>query len=523
MNSAETATSIASRVYGFASRLEVQWRQVEHDLFGEFCRATRVLLLQLGDTANDELWRDFLAPLRRCRYFLGALPTWFNDPSFLHLFDPNAIEATARLLPSLYPSYSAAMVRTTDLLSELVQSSDAPLLEAVWEVTGPDSALVLASRRLLRLLSVSSAMDQLPEGIDLITPSELKDRIYAQLVLVGPSEWFPEWVVSAPRAPRIDVVKFRWVRDRRSVKGSFVGGIRVPVHFDGEQANEDTLETIEAADLSLVVDWDDIHRLSGVQGADSEADSLMVAGRLVLLEGGWACYVPEGSARLAVNADGTGRPELQRVPAADLQVGTFLLLRTEGGGDLVKPVADRLLGAEAPMLRDSLRAWKRKLQFLVSSEGCTQVVSSLRRLGSPRASEANVRNWMSSQHIRPQDYKDFLALMRLIGMEAEAHDYWGKAQLVVKAHRMAGFRIRRMLLAQVSSANVEALKEHGVMQFNLSQGQGGSIAAFRIEGISPRLYEVPEHRLDTPFKANEEQISLTKLFESLGGCPERPA
>ena len=128
------------------------------------------------------------------------------------------------------------------------------------------------------------------------------------------------------------------------------------------------------------------------------------------------------------------------------------------------------------------------------------VVRRLRQLGGKRANANNVRNWMSLNNHRPQDYSDFLAIMRLIGEENKARLYWDGARSLERAHRKAGFVIRKLLLEQVRNADIISLQRTGRADFSLDYEGSGTISVIRIEAVSPNVFEVPEYRIGQVFK-----------------------
>jgi len=500
--------SRASELYDFASRLQVGWHRVEHALFREFSKATQSLLRRLGNMSRDEFWQGSLGPLRRYRFYLNVLPVPFSDPSVLQSAGTTGLASQVDVVTSLYPSYAGQYSEAVAMLAELMGTDDAPLLEAIRQATDTEnSCLLLTSRTIHRVLS-SSPTVRLPHGMMYLPHSDLRDESFEQIVVCGPLAWFPDWILASPRAPRIDVVRYGWLRDRAALEPVFVGGLGVPVKSEAEAPNADPEDLLEPSELVLRIDWDDMYRRfsSSADDTDEQEEAFLVLARLVLLEGGWASYAQEGSSRLIISLEDGARPRLKRVQTAEIQPGSFLLLRTAGGGDLIRPVADSIMGSKARRLRESLLQWKRKLRRFVSANGMPLAVLALKRFGSTRASEPNIRNWMSSSHIRPNDFRDFLATMTLVGMKDDAKKLWENAQTIYAAHKKAGFRIRKILLKRVSSVDPATLRRESPVEFSLGAESAPTITAFRVEDVSPKVYEVAEHRLDVPFRTSQEQV-----------------
>jgi hypothetical protein len=142
--------------------------------------------------------------------------------------------------------------------------------------------------------------------------------------------------------------------------------------------------------------------------------------------------------------------------------------------------------------------WKGLLRRAVSTKGLLAVSIELLDYESRRANETNVRNWMSSRSIRPQDDEDFRAIMRLIGLEGKEQEYQDAAEQIESAHKKAGFYIREQLLTQVEKANLKELHKRGFLDFELPEADGGSLTAFRIEHISPEIFSIPISRTGHP-------------------------
>ena len=108
------------------------------------------------------------------------------------------------------------------------------------------------------------------------------------------------------------------------------------------------------------------------------------------------------------------------------------------GGDYIVPVADRVMGRAAKHARERQRYWKDKLRAVVSREGLLATSVLLLDHGSQVANEQNVRNWMSYRNIRTQDKRDFIAIMRATGLEAETEQLWQEMGRIHRAHMRAG-------------------------------------------------------------------------------------
>ena len=180
------------------------------------------------------------------------------------------------------------------------------------------------------------------------------------------------------------------------------------------------------------------------------------------------------------------------------------MLRTGGGGDYIVPIADRILGEKAVKYREIQGQWKALLKKEVDMRGLLAVcIDLLDYGGSKHVNETNLRYWISSRNIRPQDDKDFSAIMKLVGLQDKAMFYQEVANKIEIAHRKAGFRIRKLLIRQVATTNLHEIHKKGYMAFELPESDGGSFTAFRIEYISPNISTVPVSRIGRPILAKD--------------------
>jgi hypothetical protein len=238
----------------------------------------------------------------------------------------------------------------------------------------------------------------------------------------------------------------------------------------------------------------------GGGGSHEEIDA-----RGFLLEGDWAVFL-EGDAKasaLVIDLTVDDGESVRRIPISNIEAGMFVLVRTSGGGDYIVPVADEILGPEAQQVRDYQKEWKERLRLVVAARGLFATSIHLLDNGSTLANEMNVRNWMSPRNIRTSGYNDFLAIMRLIGLESEAAEYWSAMGKIVNAHHRAGKQIRDALLDQVRQTDLRELERLGQMEFELPGAESGSLTAYRVEAVLPDLVSVRWNRIGRPFPAGK--------------------
>jgi hypothetical protein len=323
---------------------------------------------------------------------------------------------------------------------------------------------------------------------------------YKWLVVVGPARWYPDHLLSAPRAARISIVQYDWLGGSTQPRKLF--DVQSPgVSRATARAHVSTSHPSDEISVLSSEDWEDIYETSGVgTSPDDTADA--VKALPFALEGGWAVWLDaeEGGSAMVVDLDLGGRPEVHRVPVPELEKGMFLLLRTSGGGDYIVAMADRLLGPQAAELRSSQANWKERLRNVIRRKGVVAVCQELKAAGAPHGTEGNLRRWVWNRSIKPHDRSDFDAVLQVAGLGTRSNELWRMMTRIDRAHRRAGQAIRKQLLRQARSADLTDLDRLGRMSFDLPGIEAGSLEAFRIVGIGSTPVGIPDHRLGHPFE-----------------------
>lgn len=75
------------------------------------------------------------------------------------------------------------------------------------------------------------------------------------------------------------------------------------------------------------------------------------------------------------------------------------------------PIADDILGDEAPRLRELQHRWKAELRSWVRQHRTIRrAAAELRALGCARANPQNLQNWMGERSLRTEDRSDWQVL-----------------------------------------------------------------------------------------------------------------
>jgi hypothetical protein len=527
-------------VYAVAGEASATRVCVEDAQVRAFSHSVSRLLRQLGDDAVDEYWAPVVRRLRRVRWELATTPLPHNHAA-LRMSESSAfVERSLRACDRIYPAHAASARSICEQLEALATTASDPLGGAIIELLrhaatehGDDAHPTMLERRLaavaappsrpfetttvvvLRHARYATAVeDGLAAAgfpVSVLTASQLaQPNVYGRAVVVGASVWYPAFVLAAPRALRIDVVQYGWIRDDVPEISILAGSEQRVAPLPSLQPLADT-ETggghpeADPSDLLPPTDWSAISAKSAPRDLGLTGRAEQVQAYLLLLASDEAVYLEaEEGSRAYVVALGAEK-ELRQVPTRSIEPGTYLVTREGGEGDYIPAIADSLLGRQAPDLRAAQRRWTSLLQEVVHIIGLRDVVRCLKDEGSVRATEMNARRWASDASIRTQDFQDFDAIMRVIGLEAESEDLWNQMALIDQAHLRAGQRVRALLEREILKADTRELERRGWMDYDVAEIEGeGALRVARVAARAPDTVLVPAKATRQPFPVERD-------------------
>ena len=489
-------------VYECAAANAVVRTRIPHDLFRTFSMSMKRLMHGLGEATEDELWKPVINPLRRYGFALCAAPLPFNETTI----QPPAIDrlqSKCDALAMLYPAQASQFAAVIELLKPLHVSRENPYLRWLTQIAVRNpiiGAVLIRDSRLVAATERELYKQTSTRSLQVVTPAQLtKDRCFDALFVIGAERWYPPFVFDAPRSKRTEVARYSWIKDARQPPRAFISS--APSTAEPPEPVNDTEDTYDADDLLPVIDWRSIGQKIAASDTQGAIESLEA--RLVLLEGDSAVFLEsaDGASVLSIDlwADESTQ-RIARIQVSEVRPGTFLLLRTSGGGDYVVAEADRhFLKERAKELRERQHEWKALLRREVQKDGLFGVSLKLIDLGSASAEEINVRNYISPRSIRTRAPEDFRAIMRLVGLGEKWESYWDMMGEIDHAHRLAGHRIRRQLLRRLAELDLNELERVGRLDITLPDVDAGGLTAFRVLGLSPDQQLVSIGRLGHPF------------------------
>lgn len=496
----------ANDIYECSITARIHRHITYHKGFYNFCKTIRIFDRTLATASNDEYWAIFMRWLKRYRFYMLAAPLPFNWQ------DPQLPDLSHRIIHhiehcnTLYPQFALQAQELLDLFLQLASSPLNPLLERLTGILARlegSTALLVKESRLVPF--TETAIQPIQSNVTVLAPSQMDySMCYQNLIVIGAISWFPKHIFTAPRANTIHLISYRWLANTYHAEPAFIEGSQTHSDLDTtkpEIITDETEELFEPEELLPIIDARTLSKRFEPDNSDDD-----IPAKLLSLAGGMGVFVEadDQTSLLVIDLDDDESEEesnpMQRISLRNLRPGMFILLRTRGSGDYIVPVANKIMGTELThRVRYRQAHWKKLLKQAVVQRGLFETCIDLLDLGSQRANELNVRNWISSRTIRPNDPDDFRAILRLIGLEADFDKYWEDAEIIVRAHRKAGFDIRRQLLQQIRKSDMGQLRKKGQMEFVLPEADGGSLTAFRIEYIDTHIIQIPFSHLGELF------------------------
>ncbi len=494
-------------LYRTSDSAVVELQTVQHTPFEKYCIQLRSFERNLGICREDQFWQGTLRHLRKYRFGVTAAPVPFNHGSLQVENLVEYMEARLNDVSRIYPDHYVPMEALTNQLKTLTLSSENPILRELFAVArgsnGRSEAILIKDNSLVPAVKELLDEAEMLEYAKVVSHTDLRStEIFSRLFIIGAARWFPDYVFTAPRAGSITIVQYEWIADQlpsvhcfqcNKNPGAKQFELKQLPSRRSNELNFDRLDLIAAEELLPSVDWDliiqDITRSHGLHSTSE----LVPAKLLLCCDGtGLFCEVDEDASRLIIDIEEEGDQRLKRVSTKSLEPGMFLLIRTEGGGDLVLPIANKILAEHIDHSQHCQSVWKRALKQKVDLMGIKAVVDCLKQSGLGCASETNIRNWITEKNISTGAKSTFSSIMQFIGLADQAETYWNVSQAIRQAHRKAGYVIRKMLLASLSESSLDDLKNNGKQSVFLPSDHGGALTAIRIAEVKQEPVFVPE-------------------------------
>lgn len=175
----------------------------------------------------------------------------------------------------------------------------------------------------------------------------------------------------------------------------------------------------------------------------------------------------------------------------DLQIGDLLVFRSHNASNLIKEVADKILGDDAKRFRLYVEGWKRRLRINVERKGVQSVSRILKiKYKINEASENNVKNWISEDAFNPYSLDRLLYALKFD--EQEIIRIIEATKKIVSAHISAGRKISRDLMNELDEGLESLVDVHGFYTFKSRNFEDSYFNIEIIKSISNKTYFVQE-------------------------------
>lgn len=361
------------RTYEVARRATATRETATSPPVGRLAGEIRRLGQALHDHDDDDLWTAVIRRLRRSLRELASTPlapgsAVFGLTASAEYLSALLSQAQGNYADDLFARAERCLAALTDLSSETTNPFGVLVVEILSTGDLTQSALLVKTPY---LDEVARWLASAAPSVRLVTESEVT-RLTAteSLVVAGPSYWFPNHILTAPRAEMICFVHYDALRDQQRPLQLFSGPHRSPGtairSAPVTEARED--DEVDVDLLVPTVDWDTLTRVSG--GRRRSADDVdAVPANLFLLADGHAVYLEAGDGPtidVVIELEPGATPRLRSERTRAIGTGDYIVLRSEGGsGDYIPGIADALLGERAATLRTAQARWKQALRETV--------------------------------------------------------------------------------------------------------------------------------------------------------------
>lgn len=496
-------------IYKQAARMSLVPHQITHSLFREFSFRLQNFISQLGDEIEIADWKRFVRRLKRFRFEQLAAPLGFGNLLIMPPNDLADLAETLRRLRGSSPDFISPAGEIFQILRELIADGGNPMLDELLEILEDVENLpvVIVESRLIKPTEKVFADAGRSEKLFVLSESQLRRNVcFEAIACFGVTRWHSEHIFTAPRAEKIHLLRFDWLRDNLKRNSVFINPAKSVTgsqrENDYKDATEPTENILESSDIIPAVNLTEIaqkfaQRTQKHINANDLRES--VEARLFWLEGRRGVFLEEDSRALII--DLKREPPVRKRRVAEIAIGDFVLLRDKGGGDYIVPLANKILGIDAAKLREFQWRWKETLHNLVKEIGAAQTVIRLKNLGARSSNKVNLRNWIaySERNIDTRYPEDYDALMKLAGLEEHLDECRKNAKLLRSAHQKAGNEIRRMLIRKVAETDLNALEKYGEMTFDLGKSSGRLIAR-RVVRRAENTVQIEAKQLNRRFR-----------------------
>lgn len=485
----ENQLILTDQVYKTSQECKLVYFNIDYPELFVFTKNLKKFITRINEAAEDNFWKDRKRRLKRLVFLLSSAPLEFdflqNELNQTINFFEQDLKLCEEFYPDYYSNYTQLFLSLRALINSEIDIIKKKVDSLIQELDGSIAILIKETKS---IPIIQKYYDY--KKVDIISTTSLKNNItYRNLIVIGSSsdKWFPEYVFSSPRAKKIIVIKYEWMKGYWQSNTVFINSITSSNFIRDQIRDKEIKETDDFIDPELLlptIDFTSIISRSWKQ-TEEEGDTELVEAIIGYLENDQIVFLDydDSSTIRIIDIDESDKP-VKKIRVKELEPEMFLLLKATGGGDYIIPLADKILGTKAVHLRSSQKKWKDLLRMKRREMGQFYLIQELKRRGCSIANEINLRNWMSYRNIKTNNFFHFKIILDLIGLKEQAKEIWNEMGLITQAHIRAGKHITALLLKKVKEVDLNELMKLGIMEFELPDKDAGSITAFRIKALS---------------------------------------
>ena len=231
-------------IYSCGKGVSVKWHSVKFPELRLFAVSLDRFVGSLGECTKEDFWIPVIRKAKRFRFDCCAAPL---SEDILQGYLADLVLSITDKVASCQLMYPNASKQLTHLLNQLEALSKVKLavllasLSEVPDIHHKDTALLIRESRLVPGVESSLASYSSLKMILIVNPALLReDKCYKRLIVVGPSRWYPDYVFSAPRASKILLVKYSWIKDQWKQEAIFTEPVKQRVNRKQELAFDES-------------------------------------------------------------------------------------------------------------------------------------------------------------------------------------------------------------------------------------------------------------------------------------------
>lgn len=540
------------RLYSSCAVPRIKVHSVQDSLIRKLTRVIRETSRAAHEDGLDSEVGRRLAKVKAVRFCLAASPVngaaaRLRLSSFAQRLESEECEIAMTANGRVAEAF--ALIRP--IITELSSQEKSPLGEKLLDHWHQSDRLKLSCAIVVPQNSLKAATEEwlsqfgTEARIPVLTPSALRGaEFFDKLFVFGAPRWYlkssGDFMFATPRTENLHLIGYSWSDLSLNLepvfhKAASPGGTgspfgegsatrdasRVVIPKDPESNAADTPNAAieedpddeSSIDAQAILNWRRANQY-GEQGSDEEVEA-----RMVMLSGGDAVILPwtddaksfcanfgRKFSGMTTDEDDEDSGSVRRTLNQELQAGDFIILRTGAAGDILPQVADSIM--TEPVAREKRAQqgeWKGSLRSAWSEDGPEALSIAMKAAGATHASVSNIRNWIRERTIRPEADEDFDAILKVCGLHDRRESFFETADLLNSMHRKAGFKVRRLLIAEVKKADLRPLFSAGKMTFKLRDlSDEASMSAYRIERILPNSLTARLHEVNDVFRHEED-------------------